>query len=102
MGQTVNKIKVNRGEPEFANPAEHLFGHLARLNAMDGFLHFRLEILHPERSAVEANLAEGSNMVTAKPPRIDLDPGFDVLRKSKMPMDAFAELSDFIRGEEGR
>ena len=98
--QAVDQVEVDRSEAEFAHPVHRLLGHLARLDAVDSLLDFRIEILHPNRGAVEADLPQRDQVVPREPARIDLHAGFDIGRKGEMAVDDFAQPADFIRPQE--
>ena len=44
--QAINQVEVDGAEAEFTHPIHRLLRHLARLDAVNRLLHFRVEILH--------------------------------------------------------
>ena len=79
--QAVNQIQIDRAEAEFAHPVHRLLRHLARLDAMDRLLHFRIKILHAHRGAVEADFAQRDHVFAREPARVHLHARLDVRRK---------------------
>jgi len=56
--QPVDQIEVDRAEARFARLARHPLHQLEGLDAVHRALHLGLEVLHAERDAVEAELAQ--------------------------------------------
>src|SRR6185369_1027733 len=96
----VNQVEIDGTEPEFARPAEDTLGHFARLDAMDGFLHFGFEILDAQGSAVESNVAQRLNVLAGQAARIDFHAGFNVVGKSEIFTDDVAQPADFVGSQE--
>ena len=57
--------------------------HLQRLDAVDGFLHFGMEILNAHAQAIEAEAPQCFQMLRAGDARIDLDADFGVRAQMK-------------------
>ena len=68
---------------------------------MDGFLHFRLEILNAHAEAVEAEAAQGFEVRAAGDARVDFDSDFGVGREGKS-LARVAEEIFHLRGREIR
>ena len=94
--QAVDEVEVDRAVTQFAHPVHRLLRHLARLDAMDGLLDFRIEILHAHRGAVETDFAQRDHVVAREPARVHFHTGFNVRRKCEVFMDDFAEPADFV------
>ena len=80
--QAVDEVEVDRAVAQLAHPIHRLLRHLARLDAVDGLLHLRIEILHAHRGAVEADFAQRDHVVAREPARVHLHAGFDVGREA--------------------
>ena len=59
VGQAVDEVDVDAAETECARLRDQIAGHFERLDAMDGFLHFGVEILNAEAQAIEAEAPQG-------------------------------------------
>ncbi len=73
QGKTVNEIDIDRLEavaPGRVHDGKRLF---FRLNAVDGFLHIGIEILHAETRAVEAKLTQQHDCPLINRAWVDLD-----------------------------
>ncbi len=60
-------------KPSASGRLEHPQGLLFRLDAVDGLLHPRIEVLYPQTDAVEAELPQQCDGVGLDLPRVDLD-----------------------------
>ena len=94
--QAVNQVEVDRAVTQFAHPIHRLLRHFARLDAVNGLLHLRVEILHAHRGAVETDFAQRDHVLAREPARVHFHAGFDVRRKREMLVDDFAEPADFV------
>src|ERR1051326_3594521 len=63
---------------------------------MNGFLNFRIKILDTQRSAVETNFVQGSNVVSRQAARINFNTSFDIFGESKMAIDDFPKAAKLI------
>lgn len=100
--QTVDKVHVNRAEPFGSSAFEHFLGHLERLNAVDGFLHVRIEVLHAQAHAVEARLAKRLDLGRRAASRIDLDRKFAAFLKRKACIETGHQFENFVIVQKGR
>ena len=78
MRQAVNQVQVQRRHAHRTQAAGAAGGGFKRLFAPDGFLHDRIEILHPEAGATDTHGADGVERAIGKLARIDLDGDFGV------------------------
>ena len=69
MRQAVDQIQIDGIEARFAEPLNGLLGHGAWLDAMNGFLNLWLEVLHSERGAIKADLAQSEHVIVREATR---------------------------------
>ena len=78
MRQAVNQIDADRFKPGFTRGINHFFGFFVALNAVDGFLYFRVKVLNTDTHAVETEFAQFEDGFTADFTRVDFDGVFAV------------------------
>jgi len=100
--QAVDEVEVDGAVAQLAHPIHGLLRHFARLDAMDGFLDFRVEILHAHRGAVETDFAQRGHVLAREPARVHFHARFDVRRKREVFADDIAEPADFVGLQKSR
>src|SRR5467141_4570472 len=78
VGKAVNQIDVDAIEAEFAGGEEQVARHFVGLNAMHRLLHIGMEVLNAHAQTVEAELAQGFEMLAGGYARVDLYAYFTV------------------------
>jgi len=72
-GQAVDEVHVDGAEAEVSGFFQAVGDHFVGLDAVDGFLDFRVEVLDAEADAVEADFTEYGQGVGAAFPGVDFD-----------------------------
>ena len=88
LGQAVDQVDVDRAEAVAAAGVDHRAGLLDRLDAVHRFLHRRVEVLHAEAGAVEADLAERGDVVGIDEARVEFDRDVAIRRVRETEMAA--------------
>ncbi|MFM1942905.1 MAG: hypothetical protein RI897_1887 [Verrucomicrobiota bacterium] len=88
-------------EAGFAGPVDGLFGLFEGLDTVDGFLDDGVIILDAEGGAVEADFAEGGDMVFDEAAGVDFDACLDIIDEVIVLVDGFPEAAHMVWGEEG-
>ncbi len=101
VGKAVNQIDVDAIEAEIAGGEEQVARHLVGLNAVHGFLHFGMEVLNAHAETVEAELAEGFEMLAGGYAGIDLDAYFTFGVEMEMLFGECEQVFDLCRCEVG-
>ena len=78
VGQAVDQVDIDAVEAQRASLGDQIAGHLVGLDAMDGLLHFGIEILNAQAQAIEAQAAQAFQVLRAGDARIDFDADFGV------------------------
>ena len=65
VGQAVDEVDVDAVEAERAGAGDQVARHFVGLDAMDGFLHFGVEILDAHAEAIEAELRRRFEVLAA-------------------------------------
>jgi hypothetical protein len=71
--QAVDQVEIDGLEPARARGLDHVGRELVTLDAVDRALHVRIEVLHADRQAVEAELAKKCDRERIGAARVDLD-----------------------------
>lgn len=100
--QTVNQIDADGFEPCFAGGINDFFGFFVALDAVDGGLYFRIEILDADAHAVEAEFAEHEYGIAADFARVDFDGVFAAGDKLEMFADHAEYAFDLVVAQKGR
>ena len=94
--ETVDEIEVERLEAGFAQPRDGLADERLGLDAVDGLLDVRIEILDAERGAVGAELAEGGDVVAGEAARVEFDADLGIGGEGETRAQDGAEAADFV------
>jgi hypothetical protein len=73
LGQAVDQVDVDRAKLQGARRVDHGAGFFQALQAIDRTLHRRVEVLHADADAVEAQLAQQAHGRPVGLARVDLD-----------------------------
>jgi hypothetical protein len=80
----------------------HQLGHLfTRLHTVDGFLHLRVEILHPEAQAIEAQAMQALEPTRVDGPGVDFDRLFGPGHETEGAAQGRQQLREFVVAQEG-
>ena len=102
VGQAVDQVEIDAHEAQFAALLDHLAHHLNRLDALHVLLHARVEILHAERGAVEAEAAQRFKRFARGDARVELHRDFGVVRQRETVGDRGVQPLDLARRQVGR
>jgi hypothetical protein len=78
MGQAVDEVHVDAFESQFARQNDEVTRLFIWLNAVYGFLYFRLEILNAHAYTIKTHFAQRAQMRWSGNARIDFDSDFRV------------------------
>ena len=95
--KAIDQVDVDAIEAELAGGENQVAGQFKRLDAVDGLLHFRVEILHPHTQAIETQLAKHFQVLARRHARIDLDADFRLARKREMRARVTEKIFDLRR-----
>ena len=101
LGQSINKIKVDRGDTRIAQPTGYFFSLLKRLNTVDCLLHLFIGILHAQRGPIASDINQCFYMLLCTATRINFDPKLSVVSQTEAVMNELAEPTNLIRAQEG-
>ncbi len=102
--QTVDQVEIDGVKAQFPCLAEDVRHHRHRLDAVDRLLHVRVEVLHSQAHAVEAELRQGAHVGGVDGARVDLDGVIARfgLAEPELPIQALQHRPQARLGQEGR
>ena len=94
--QAVNQIDADGFKPGFAGGINHFFGFFVALDAVDGFLYFRVKVLNTDTHAVETEFAQFEDGFAADFARVDFDGVFAVGDELEVFSDHFEDAFELV------
>src|SRR4029077_3305299 len=102
IGQSVNQIHVDALEAQLTSGKEQIAGQFERLNAVNGLLHFAMEILDSHAQAIESQAAQSFEVLAGRDARVDLNADLRVGCKRKASAHSSKQVFDLFGGQIGR
>ena len=99
--QAIDQVHVDRIKTNLARLRHESADLFKRLDAVHGFLHIRIEILHTKTQAVKAKFGQGAQARGIYRPGINLDRIFAARRKGEAAPQHGHQLAQFAVGQEG-
>ena len=99
MGQSVDQVHVDAGKAQVARRLDQIARHLEGLNAVDGLLHFGIEVLNAQAQAIEAQALQAFQMLLGGDARVDFDADFGIGSERKA-LGGVTEQVFHLRGRE--
>src|ERR1700732_130032 len=97
MRQAVDQIDVYAIETQLAGGTDQIAGHFEGLDAMDGFLHVRMEVLDTHAEAVEAKPAQRFQVRAGGYAWVDFDAHLRVRREGEAFLRGSEQVLDLLR-----
>ena len=94
MRQAVNQVSIERGDPFGAQLTDTAARDLEGLEAPDGLLHLRVEILNADRGPCEARGAQGGDFGGVNLGGVDLDGELEILGRGEDLMKGAVQAFD--------
>ena len=101
-GQAIHQVEIDGAEAGDAQQSHGALDHLERLDAADGFLHMRVEILHAEADAVEARAGKREREIAVDMARVEFDRDFGVGREIEMAAQGVGQRAQPFAAEQAR
>ena len=98
--QAVNQIDADRFKSGFTRGINDFFGFFVALDAVDGFLHFRVKVLNADTHAVETEFAQFEDGFAADFARVDFDGVFAVWNQLKVFADHVEDAFELVVAQE--
>ena len=88
--------------PRDAQQADGALDHLERLDAADGLLHMRVEVLHAEADAIEARAGKREREIAVDVARIEFDRDFGVRGEIEMAAQGIGQFAQPFAAQQAR